>query len=346
MPQLREYRDRTNPTQGSVPAVDLDSNRVFVGSADNYLYCVRFDTGEVIWRIDTGAAVRSNPLYVKETRTVFFGNDNGELWAVGADRGERRWVYEAEAEIRQQAVVAGEALYVATADNSVHALDWSRGISIWRHRQEEQSSEFQVSGHAGVAVDDQAVYAGFSDGTVAALDVYDGSVLWSRALVEETELRPRSLTGLPVLEDVDTTPVVQGHRVFVASYDGGIHALERQTGAVLWHNAIKGATGLALGPQTLYASCAAYGVVALNAITGRTRWRRPLGRADYYQPQAFRDLVVVADSQRGLTALHRRDGSVVHRFSVGAGAGAAGAIAASHVLILSKGGLFSALAIR
>ena len=345
MPEIIRYRDRANPLQGAGVEVDPAGNRLFAGSADDHLYALDATTGRVIWRSAIGAAVHSRPLYMPETRVIFFGTDNGTLLAYGADAGDRRWVYNAEAEIRHRPVLRGEALYISAADNSVHAVDWTTGAELWRYRRDPSDAEFEVSGHAGVAVGDRTVYTGFSDGSVVALDAFDGSEIWTRSLAEDIERRQRG-TGLPVLPDVDTTPMLSRRHVFVASYEAGIYALDRDAGAVVWRQPLQGVVGLAGTGTTLYASRSGAGLVAVSTSDGRILWERPLGPSTFSEPVVHRDLVVVGDGRLGLAAVRRVDGQIVQRFPVGSGAGAAPVISGHRAFVVSNGGVLAALSVR
>ncbi len=345
MPDIPAYRERANPIQGSVPEVDASGNRVFVGSADHHIYCLRAGTGEVLWRRDTGAAIRSQPLFMEETQVLFLGTDDGQLWALGAEDGDQRWVYQAEAEIIHQPVLEGEALYITSADNTVHVIDWTDGEQIWRYTHEPSEGEFVVGGFAGIALSRGVVYTGFSDGSVIAFDANDGSVIWVRDLSDD--IPPRSRTrGLPVLPDVDTTPLVGQRYIFVASYDGGIYALDRVSGAIIWREPSRGVIFLFGINNTIFAARASYGVIALDADDGSMRWQRPLGSANYFRPSIFRDLLIVTDSQRGITALRLENGDVLQRYTVGSGAGGNATIVGSTAFVLSNGGVLAALRLR
>ena len=345
MPDVPSYRERANPLQGSTPAIDREGHRVFVGSADHHMYCIRAGTGEVLWRRDTGAEVRSMPLFMPDTQVIFFGTDDGELWAVGAEDGERRWVFDADAEINHQPVLSGEALYITAANNNVHALDWTNGESIWNYEQEPSSSEFEVGGFAGPVVNDGVLYTGFSNGTVVALDAYDGDEIWERNLAADLSA-DSGIGGLPVLADADATPLVGSAYVFVSSYDAGIFALDRTSGNIVWHEPLRGVYQISGQGNTVFAAQAGFGIVAFDADDGSIRWRRRLGPATYYRPRVFRDLLIVADSERGLSALRLENGEIVQRYTVGSGAGGMATIVGSTAFVLSNGGVLAALRIR
>src|SRR4029078_9193656 len=93
--------------------------------------------------------------------------------------------------------------------------------------------------YAAPALGRDKVYAAFSDGTVQAYSLEDGSEQWPTVdLAAEAETSaggdtPRSL-------DVDTTPVLDTHAtgtvVYVAGYAGGVFALDAENGTRVWVN--------------------------------------------------------------------------------------------------------------
>jgi hypothetical protein len=54
-----QWEFKTGGGVHSSPAVSR--NYVYVGSGDNYIYCLNKDTGELKWKNETGALVQSSP---------------------------------------------------------------------------------------------------------------------------------------------------------------------------------------------------------------------------------------------------------------------------------------------
>ncbi|MGC9348867.1 MAG: PQQ-binding-like beta-propeller repeat protein [Anaerolineae bacterium] len=74
------------------------TDAVIFGSTDGYVYAVS-PQGEMLWRYDTGAPIRSSPVLGRmppgeEGWIVYVGSGNGKLYALDAMLGRRRWSYD------------------------------------------------------------------------------------------------------------------------------------------------------------------------------------------------------------------------------------------------------------
>jgi outer membrane protein assembly factor BamB len=142
------------------------------------------------------------------------------------------------------------------------------------------------------------VYAGFSDGTVTAFDRHTGLEVWQPIdLSAEAEQR---LGDIPKYLDVDTTPepgTIDGQPVvYVGSYEGGVFALDAETGSIVSSN-----------PDVL-------GVVEVSI------WREPAHPAldPNDAPTPERELPVAGrrvDETKGALAVTARLGGKRHRLS-------------------------------
>ncbi len=234
--------------------IDPLNNRVFVGTADHGLYALRSHDGSPIWRFETLAPVQSEPLYDAEIDVVYFGSNDGALYAVHALDGKLAWRFDSGAEVGRRPVVVGEMLYFANAADNLFAVDRRSGKPMW-HVHRTPALGMEISGYGGPAFDSGTVFFPYSDGHVGAYDARDGSERWTPVdLAAEAEQAQAGQAGGGTIRylDVDTTPIpadlgAAGKVVFVASYAGGVYALDQERGAPVWKNErAVGVTALAL----------------------------------------------------------------------------------------------------
>ena len=241
---------RANPTSEDARRSTRTTGACSSGTSDHGLYALRAGNGSTIWRFETLGSVQSEPLYDAELDVVYFGSNDGALYAVHAADGALVWRYDSGGEITRRPVLGGEMLYFANGADNLFAVDRRSGKALWRvHRTSALGME--VSGYAGPALDQGMVFFAFSDGHVGAYDARDGTERWTPVDLSAEAEQAQGGEALRYL-DVDTTPVpddlgAAGRVVFVASYAGGVYALDEERGAPLWKNdKAVGVTDLAL----------------------------------------------------------------------------------------------------
>lgn len=349
----------------SRPCIDADSGRIFVGSADHGLYALRASDGSAMWRFETLGVVQSEPLYDPELDIVYFGSHDGALYAVRAQDGSLLFRFMTGAEVSRVPVISGEMLYVANGADHLFALDRRSGKQRW-HVQRLPALGMEVAGYAGPMLDHGKVYMAFSDGHVAAYDAKDGTERWSPVDLS-ADAEQSSVTGeAPRYLDVDTTPVlgeVQGERVvYVASYAGGVFALDAETGARVWSNPdAVGTTDLvswvepahvpsrfgpdANGPveperKLLFASSAVSGLWALDPANGHPVWRIKIPEGGMTAPVPVAGAMLLGTTAYGLFLLSPRNGKVIDAIDLGSGFAQTPAVAGTHAYLMSNAGTF------
>ncbi len=173
-----------------------------------------------------------------------------KLWSEGVGDGQGKGFY------KLQPVISGDAIYAASSEGQVKAVDRSRGKTLWK-----TDLETQLSG--GVGVYEDALLVGSSDGFVMKLSANGGDVLWSTRLQGEV-LAP---------------PQADGNVVIAQTYDGKLQGLDFDTGEKLWTYdsdvpvlTIRGTSTPILRSNVVYAGFASGRVLAFNAETGAVLW--------------------------------------------------------------------------
>ncbi len=326
--------------------IDPYHGRVFVGSSDHGLYALRTSSGSTLWRFETLDSVRAEPLYDGDLDVVYFGSNDGALYALHASDGRLVWRYDTGAEVSRKAVQVGETLYFANAADNLFAVDRRSARTLWRaHRTPALGME--ISGYAGPAFDHGTVFFAYSDGHVAAYDARDGTERWPPVDLSAEAEQSHGAEALRYL-DVDTTPVpddlgAQGRVVFVASYAGGVYAIDAERGVPLWKDEkAVGVTDLAMwrerahmpspgspefaagGPamparKLLLASSGASGLWALDPATGGTIWRVPIPEGGVTAPASIAGALLVGTTEYGAFLLSPLDGRRIDGFDLGTG---------------------------
>ena len=128
-----------------------------------------------------------------------------KLWSTAVGNGQGEGLY------RLQPVIGGDAIYAASSDGQLRALDRGRGKTLWK-------ADLDTSLSGGVGVYDDALLLGSSDGSVLKVSANSGELLWSTRLQGEVLAPPQG----------------DGRVVVAQTYDGKLQGLDFDSGEKLW----------------------------------------------------------------------------------------------------------------
>lgn len=354
---LAESRAVGEPYERGGTELDTGQRRVFVGSRDHGFYALQAQDGAVLWRFETLGPVQSEARYDSREDAVYFGSNDGALYKVDAGTGKLHWRFATNAEVSHRPVLKDGLVYIANANDTVIAINAKSGAMVWnQHRPPALGME--VAGHSGPLVWRGLVHMCFSDGTVTAFDARTGEERW--APVDLSAAAEQTLGELPTYLDVDTTPVPdvieQQPVVYVASYEGGVYALNADTGSRVWSNtSVRGTSELYLWEQPGYtrgsappvpprklliASTGTSGLWALEPATGNEVWHRevPLGGTSRAVPAV--GALMFSTTQQGLFLVSPLDGRVIDGINTGEGFSMPPSVHGQRAFIVSNGGRF------
>ena len=212
----------------SSPAV---ANGVVVAKTiDGRIYGLDFETGKRLWVYEVSVprlTLRGNSSAVIYEDIVLSASDSGKLTALTLKQGKVLWETTiAVAQGRNQLerivdldikpIVKGDVVYVAGYQSRLAAVKINSGEVIWNR---------DFSSYSGLSVDDANVYITDAMGQAWALNRYNGSTIW-----RQDKLLRRQLTA----------PQIQGKYLVVADYDGYMHWLSREDGALVARKHVNG----------------------------------------------------------------------------------------------------------
>jgi outer membrane protein assembly factor BamB len=313
------------PQEWSTAAFD-QGGTLYLGSSAKAFLALRATDGRTRWVLRTGGAVASTPLYSPQFSSVFFGANDGRLYAANTRAGKVRWSYATQGTINRRPAYSEGFLLFTSSEGRVYGLDAETGKWKWQYERELPEG-FTIQGYAGVAVDGSTAYTGFADGTLVALKAYSGDVVWTRSLSG----------GKSKFVDIDTTPVLAGGMLLVASYSSGVFAVSPDTGSVRWQFPVEGASGILVHGDRIFFSAPKMGVVALD-LAGRLIWRQAMPKGVPSTPVALDDLLFISGTETGLYAVSARTGRLLQYFDPGHGISASPAVQGKFLTVLSNQG--------
>jgi outer membrane protein assembly factor BamB len=229
---------------------------VLVDGANGASFVFDQATGAVVSTFEFPQEVDRSPAYADGV--AFGGTDTGQFYAVDLTTGAAVWQIETDlAQTSTPAVVNGLVLVsIWHADNtgSLLALDAASGEQVWAY------TSSSGLGFSAPSVASGLVVAGGFDGQVYAVNLGDGTLVWSHAL--------ESGAG------ISSAPGIAAGVVYAGAESGEIVALDLASGTQLWAAAV--ANAITFGPivddsmlwvSTNLGEVHAFGVIASTQVT-------------------------------------------------------------------------------
>jgi outer membrane protein assembly factor BamB len=205
----------TGAAVNSSPAIDLAANLLIVGSNDGHVYALNLTTGALVWSRSTGGAVSSSPTIVNGI--VYIGSDSGKLFALNESTGAIAWSQSLGGPISGSPAVDQNRGLVVVGDNSGNLSAFATGGTTPGH---PMWSDKLTGGLNTPVVLSTFAYVGSSKGTVYAVNLSTGAIVWTT-----------SLHGA-----ASSTMTALGANLLVGSGNGSLFALDLRTGKIGWTN--------------------------------------------------------------------------------------------------------------
>jgi len=222
-------KDGSPRWDASLPSEVIDAptivgNLVVVRTQDGRLYGLDSGTGERRWVNDQGnvptLSLRGNGRVLAANGVVFYGSDDGKLIALRLDNGDKLWEQKlASGEGRTDidrlndadstVLLDGDTLFAAAYHGNLTAVDGPSARPLWSR---------PFSTFTSLALSGNAVYGVNDESQVWAFDKSGGADMW-----KSDALRYRWLTA----------PSVQGNYVVVGDFEGYVHWLQTNDGALV-----------------------------------------------------------------------------------------------------------------
>lgn len=225
------------------------------------------DAPTPVWRQSVGAPVYGGVAFDPARKWVVVATEEGRVSALRASDGKLAWSVDAHAPIRATPIVAGSSLFVAT-DTSLLRLDVASGRRRWSADLGQGKPRLPITDPksryddftSGAVISGNSVYVGSRDGCVRRISATSGKVL-----------------GRYCAQDMVTaTPVVDGTRVYFASFDNRVYSADIHGGRILWSYDTHGPVprDLALVAGKIVAGSRSFDLLALDKDTGHPAWTR------------------------------------------------------------------------
>jgi outer membrane protein assembly factor BamB len=274
----------TVPLEGAIDGdLATDGERLFVALRDGRLRAIDPVSGAQLWEV-TGRSGR----IAAAPGVLVVGQPDGTVWGIDAGTGSALWKAATGIAGGTGPVLGGDL--VLWAGSGMAAIERASGKLLWVAGDGALASALPVR-------DGDRILIGERDGTLRCRSATDGRTLWSRPLGGPVLADPivddkgRVLVGTTARAfvalkgrgdgkrlwrwklgaDVQTPAAVLGKRVFVASFESVLYALNRGSGHVEWRTPLpsRPRSGPLLVGSAVVVACQETDLVGYDARTGK-----------------------------------------------------------------------------
>lgn len=269
---------------------------VVFGSADSTIYGVSASNGELKWEYKAagpvlgGATIHNGKAYI--------GSSDHKMQAIDIETGKAVWTYDGvTGYIVAKPLIAGGKVIFGAWDNTLYALNASDGSLAWKWNNGSDNMHFSPASVRPVAAHGK-VFIAAPDRVLTAFDINTGAVVWRTNASKVRESIGLSSDSLMVFAKTMNDSVVS----YSTTSDKAEEVWTSNVGFGYEH-----APSMPLESQgTIFGGTCSGLVYALDAKSGRLKWKHKIGNSLVNTVLPLNSREVVATSSDGTITLLRQ----------------------------------------
>lgn len=282
------------------PAISGDF--IYAASEDGVVKAFNKATGDVLWTYKTddqifsgvGAGDQHLAVVLRAGTLIVLNDDGTEAWQASLD-----------GEVITQPQIQFGLVVVQQANGVVRAFDVRTGVDVWRY--DSQLPSLTLRGNAAPLVLSDVTFAALDNGKLIAIDNASGELVFDRLLIQ-----PAGRTEIQRLVDIDGQPAIQNGVLYLASAADTVLAMSLSDGLVLWRRNLASYQSVALGLSKVYVASDDGLVHALDQVSGTNVWMQSqLKYRSLTAPYTWQTSVVTTDTEGVVYVMSQQDGQLL-----------------------------------
>jgi outer membrane protein assembly factor BamB len=283
------------PLELASPAAAPDGLHIVVGTRAGTLVLLRADSGAAVYERKLGVGVSAAPRF--DGNSMFVPSDDGDLFRMRICDGRQEWENRPRVRgaIRSTPVLWKDLVFTLDDSSVITAINAGTGEVVLEFADNSFArmggTPFTVFGYPSLAVEGDALYAGFETGHLIRFRL-EGEAAnfpqfqkeWTAPLCSPGSIaEANSLGEVPLctarrtFRDVDSSPTLTAHGLVAGCHCRGLFLLDPETGTLRWRAGIKGPSSPALLGDVLFVAGADGKVYSVNIETGKVVWAAEIG---------------------------------------------------------------------
>ncbi|MEM1081545.1 MAG: outer membrane protein assembly factor BamB [Pseudomonadota bacterium] len=284
---------------------EFSNGLLWVADSEGRLIALEAESGNRRFDYDLDMDVSSGPSVFNDR--VLLGTFEGQLLNVNAGSGEIEWRAQLSSEILAKPILQDGIVVVRCIDGRVFGLNAESGNREWVY--DRSIPVLTLRGNSTPLVRGGQMFLGYDDGTVVAIRISDGTLLW-----EARVSSPEGRSQLDRLADIDGSLVIVGRDLYAVTRHGRMASVALDSGRIQWVKDVKSHSGISVARTQLATTDIDDSIWVVDRQSGDTIWRsEDLLRRGLTQPVAMADQWVVADREGYLHWLDASTGQLTAR---------------------------------
>ncbi|OCG21009.1 outer membrane protein assembly factor BamB [Gilliamella sp. wkB108] len=292
-------------------------NAIYVASRSGQVKAIDLSSGHTLWDINLSksslfsskTALFSGGVSADE-KYVYVGSERAVVYALERDNGKVVWEKSVKGEVLARPVSSDDKLIIHTANGFLQGLNRDSGEELWDISLEVPP--LSLRGNSTPTIAHDAAIVGDDNGRVDAYYINDGQLIWQQRISQ-----PSGSTEIAKLNDVDSTPVVEGNQVYAVGYNGNVVALDLSSGQIVWRKQLGSTHSFAVDTGRLYVVDQDDNIQAIAKNGGEVIWKQSdFLHRQLTDPVIYQNYIVVGDFEGYLYWLNIENGELAAKSQV------------------------------
>lgn len=192
---------------------------VYAGNNNGFMQAYEVGNGRLVWSGDDGSAFHAGAVSYNDQ--VIYGTVEGRVISRHAVLGTIKYSIDLGSSVETRGVVSNGKIFFQLRNHQVFSLDVETGKILWGYKRAVPYLTTLQRASRPIIYQDKLL-VGFADGTLAAISVEEGVLLYDVKLSNAAKFM-----------DVDNVPFILNDKLYIAPAAGNVSQLDPKTGRVL-----------------------------------------------------------------------------------------------------------------
>lgn len=234
-------------------------NSIIIVPSNDILYGFRVSDGKKLWQTKLNGMIEFFPAVYKDK--VYVASEAGYIYIIDYKNGNIiKEITIKNLSITSDFVFGENALFFRTINEELIALNPDEGVILWNYKRKD-ASRIKIDSVPAPILVGNLVIAGFSDGTVSAVNSESGKEEWNIKLPPAKKF-----------EGIYASPLFFNNTLIIPKYDSGLYAYDIEMKKILWAREEEGYQWCIEYKSNLVCATLSGKIMMLNPFSGNSFW--------------------------------------------------------------------------